>query len=318
MSELGYRFSTYDNASFFAPLFFIIVSLPVLALVTLVVYLSVLVIKQEYDRPIWTSVYKALKQVYGDQLEKEEDKGYHLYNWKVPQLILYSLFVSFAIIMICIVVSFWSEFLLAESDQCTDDMDCFAFNNTRSLQPVQNTPLMGNCTKFQESNYVITCYRFVFDYVNAIGNSGSVLVVGSLVMNAQSALAAGAYSIKNKGLRAFLTILLWVYYSLGFLALFVGPLLLLIAPLFLSVVNETRNTKVQFGAYFLTFNVAFQVAGPLYAVCVHRQSVGDRGGMDIDEGSSRTVDVPAVDKGNVDNSNSAVDVNASRQEGIII
>ena len=268
MTELGYSYSTYESASFSAPLFFFSL-IPLVVLIVEFIYLLVIVIKKDFDRPVWNSVYKGLRQIYGDQLDKR-DGNYYLFNWKVPRLMLFLLFSSFVSIMVCTVVSFWSELLLTETDECTPDMDCFAFNQTEDL--VQNTPLLDNCTEFQDNNYIIRCYKFSINYVNAIGNSGSVLVVGSLVMNVQSALASGAYSIENKKLRTIACVAFWIYILFGLIVLFLIPLFILIAPLFRAVVSETRNASVQYSAYFITFNVAFTVAGPVFATFIWHRS----------------------------------------------
>lgn len=306
MSELGYSLSTYNNVSFFAPLLFLFVSLPPALLIVGALYLLIKVIKKEFDLRIWTSVYKGLRLVYGDQLEKKGGK-YYLFNWRVSPLMLFWLFFSFAVIAACTAVSFWSEYLLTESDRCTGDMDCFAYNQTTL---VQDAPLKDNCTQYEDSNYMILCYRFAFNYVGAIGNSGSVFVVGSLVLNIQSALAAAAYSIRNKLLKRLASFALWMYFTLSFFILVVGPLLFLRTPLILARVEETRNTRVQFAAYFLTFNVAFQVAGPLYACSIHRQTAddGSKGALDAVNISNKAMDKDV-------NSNRAMDdVDPSGQE----
>ena len=64
------------------------------------------------------------------------------------------------------------------------NMDCFVFNST-SGQPLEADPLsFENCTSYQEQDeeYNIRCYFFSFNYIDAIGNPGSVLFVGTFIL----------------------------------------------------------------------------------------------------------------------------------------
>ena len=148
------------------------------------------------------SFYHALKRIYGDHLEVEKSEvenseskqhyTYTLYSRELPRAMLALLFISVVCIYFCTLLSFWSDLLIAESQQCNEEMDCYALNNTI---PVQQQPV-DNCTKFSEAGYDIECYTFTFNYIDAIGNAGSVLVIGFLLMVTQSAVYAGMLALR--------------------------------------------------------------------------------------------------------------------------
>lgn len=96
--------------------------------------------------------------------------------------------------MLCAVVSFWSVFLIGESNQCDPEMDCFALARPTGdllqddLQDVlqrdvlQQDPLRDNCSEYEaDSNYTIRCFTYTFNYVDGVSNAGGVFVVGSLI-----------------------------------------------------------------------------------------------------------------------------------------
>ena len=184
-----------------------------------------------------------------------------LYSREIRKGVLAALFLAEGIIMLCVAVSFWSEFLIEQVDQCTSHFDCFALLSGR---PVQRAPLdMENCSLYEMSpNHTILCFRYAFNYIDAIGNSGSVLVIGTLVMNIHSAISAGAYTLKGRKAMAVKIVLL-LYFILG------GLVMLLISPLVAGTTNvvrralwNTNNGIIQFVAYYFTFNFAFFVSGP--------------------------------------------------------
>ena len=109
---------------------------------------------------------------------KKSEASHNLYSIELSKGVRLLLFITVACIYFCTVVSFWSELLIAESSQCDAEMDCFARSMANGTL-VQQDPL-DDCPAFSDAGYIIECYTITFNYINAIGNSGSVLVVGYL------------------------------------------------------------------------------------------------------------------------------------------
>lgn len=148
--ERGHTYNTYASITSSAILFICLT--PTTAIIGLTVYLCRAAIKKNFKLPIWNSVYKALKQIYGDHLENRDDI-YEVHGRRAPPIMLLFFFIAEATILCCTLVSFWTILVIAASDKCTDEMDCFAlFEN---LSAIQNTPLMQNCTIYQDMNFTI-------------------------------------------------------------------------------------------------------------------------------------------------------------------
>ena len=252
--ERGYSYSTYDNLSYALPIGFILLAPTSMAIICLQLYLWVrFCFKGSVPDYIWTAAFKILKQVYGDELQKENE-FFTLYGRKLSKFKVVLLLQAVMMIFFCVLVSFWSELLVNQSNICNNQLDCFALNSTDGGL-VQFDPLSyENCTEFQEDDYKIECYSFAFDYIEAVGNSGGVLIVGGVIMTTQAGLVAGLVTLKEKSKQCgkyasiFLLLLHLVTSSLVLLLL----LFLLLVPTFQELIQDTKNTIVQFTAYYVT------------------------------------------------------------------
>ena len=277
--ELGHTYYTYNTVAYSVPLAFLVCS-PV-TIVLLWLEASILsddcccssqpwyekcFKKVDQFRP-WTLVFNMLKQIYGDNLMKVESNvgdhqkkktEYSLFNRELSKRKMQYLFTALLTIYFCTVVSFWAQLLVDEGSQCDAHMDCFALNGSL----VQNSPLKGNCTYYEDNGYIIQCYRFYFNYVDAIGNSGSVIVVGSLVMNMQPFISALALALKGK-LGVLAKLGLFLYFAVISLGFFIVPLLA-ISDAARAVLFPTNKAIVEFCAYYFTFAFAFILPGPVF------------------------------------------------------
>lgn len=179
---------------------------------------------------------------------------------KVSEIKVFFLLLAVVTIYVCVLVSFWSQLLIAEDFECTNRMDCFALSSTPG-HLIQQSPLGNNCSQFEDAGYTIECYKLAFNYINAIGNAGSVLIIGAFFMNSQSGVIYAMFHLKEKK-RTLGLILLWVYVISGMLICFALPLFLL-APVVDAALLSTRYSKIQFSAYYLTFAFAYLATGPL-------------------------------------------------------
>ena len=126
----GHSHAAYNFAGSVAPLVFTCF-IPTLMPFGLGVFIVLLRISEKSNRKfLWTAVFKALQQqIYGDQLAKTESGVYTLYNRKIRKRILAALFLAEIVILLCVAVSFWSEFLIEQGNQCDSGYDCFALLN---------------------------------------------------------------------------------------------------------------------------------------------------------------------------------------------
>ena len=212
-------------------------------------------------------IFRVLKLVYGHQLEKckENDTvtytifGYHVRTW-----IMAALFMVVVLVCVCIVIAFWLEFLVSETNHCDTTMDCFVQNKSQNgLGEGSPLPVMENCTDYENDNYTVSCFKFVFDYANALGNTGGVLVLASVIMNLQAGLWFGALTLKNPTGRLLALWSLFVLYILeNTFILFLSQMVSAV-PLLREPILGTRHSQLKFSIYYLTFWSGFTASGPL-------------------------------------------------------
>ena len=259
--------STYDSynfASYLAPLFLTCV-IPTIMPVGIGVLVVLFRFSEKFDGDfVWTAFFKALQQlIYGEQLDKSEKGVYTLYHRKIRKRVMAVLFLAEGTILLCVAVSFWSQFLVEEDTRCDFDFDCYA-RTVSDRRLVQETQLdMKTCLIYQEDpEYTLQCFRYAFNYIDAIGNSGSVLVIGSLVMNLHSAISAGAYTLNGKkGVVAKTCLFLYFLFG-GIVMLVLPPIVVGTTGLIRRALWDTNNGIIQFVAYYFTFNFAFFASGP--------------------------------------------------------
>ena len=184
----------------------------------------------------------------------DENKEFTLYGRPIDKHKVPVLVSAVLGIFSCILVSFWSEFLISESEVCDQNMDCFVFNSTIETDPLS----FENCTSYQEQDeeHNIRCYFFSFNYIDAIGNSGIVLVVGAFILTSQVGLLAGLLTLKDKfhGFTRAATIIFLVVTVLFTFFLMLLILSLLILPEWNNHVTRTNNSVVQFTAYYVALS----------------------------------------------------------------
>ena len=268
-----YTFFFFNSLSFGLPLAYLLTCpfgiLTLIMLILLFVYLFSG--KDRYH--FWMAVFYVVQQMFGDNLKKDKVDGqrvYSLYGIPLARWKLISMFVSVLGIYFCTLVSFWSDFVFSESSQCDEELSCFALDpDAETFTAIQQEPLGANCTAFEAKGYTIRCYSLALDYINAIGNSGSVIVVGGLVMNVQSLLSAMALHLRvnNSGCKkAIITATLFLYYITGVLTLFLVPILLVSITATREAVLNTDRSYVQFSAYYIALLYAKISSGPMLII----------------------------------------------------
>ena len=264
MEEANRTYDSYHFASYVAPLLFTCM-IPTIMPVGIGALIVLLRFSENLDTYIlWNAFFRALQQqIYGEQLERSEQGVYVLYRRKIRKRIMAVLFLAEGIILLCVAVSFWSQFLVEEDTRCDSDFDCYALTVSDGML-VQETQLdIDNCSLFQrDPEYTLQCFRYAFNYIDAIGNAGSVLVIGSLVMNLHSAISAGAYTLNGKKGVVAKTCLFLYFLIGGFVMLVLPPIVVGTTSVVRRALWDTNNGIIQFVAYYFTFNFAFFASGP--------------------------------------------------------
>ena len=169
-------------------------------------------------------MYSAIKMIYGYDLV-EKDGKLTLYRRTLGTLKDFGLrsgieyqFLMTVFVLAASAVAFWSDFLLDEKDSCDDQFDCFAFDGGAfvSSNLVQSNPL-ENCTEFENGSHNIRCLRFSFDYANALGNAGGVLIISKVFASIIISLwIAVTTPMEENARKIFTKIALAVYFIAGF------------------------------------------------------------------------------------------------------
>lgn len=282
-----FSYSTYNYAAYIAPIVLLGVSL---VLTVIAVYAIILIcwpfkkgikrlareelphkllseLRTKGNRiPCWTFIYGGLKLVYGNELTecKHPTKtniyticGRHVRPWLLAVLFMVVVFVCS-----CTVVAFWCEFLINESVRCDATMDCFARNVSRG----EFFSVTDNCAEYENDNNTVRCFSFSFDYANALGDAGGVLVLASVIMNVQAGLWIGASSQEGKwawrlAVAGVTTLNIVVVAGLTAMPIVVGTV-----PFFRERIIDTDRNAVQFYTYWATFLSAFTISGPIFIV----------------------------------------------------
>ena len=220
--------------------------------------------------PCWTLIFGGLKLIYGHRIKECHHQtqmniyaihGRHVRPWLVIVLFLVVVFV-----FSCTAISFWCEFLVTESTHCEHHMDCFALNGTTLIDVEEGQQPLLNCHEYEVQNYTIHCFRFSFDYADAIGNAGGVMVLATLVMNVQAGMWIGASS-QGRKLAWYLSVAAVGIFNLFVeLVLITTPFLVQFVPLLRDKIMGTSQTTVKFYSYWATFFFAFTISGPLFIV----------------------------------------------------
>ena len=266
--DSGYSYSTYSTLSVAIPLFLLQMGpMAIVLLIFLVFGFKWICCRKVCHKMrndiIWTLCFKVLRPIYGDELKLDKEKNeFTLYERPMRKHKMLSLSIAVMGIFCCVFVSFWSEFLVSETDTCNKEMDCFALNATSGL-PLGTQPLsFKNCTAYQEQDdeeFDIKCYFLAFDYVDAIGNSGGVLIIGALILTSQAILADGFLTLKDTSKRygrvaASIFVCIQVVFGLLLIPLMV---LLLIIPATRHSITSTNNSIVQFITYYFALSYAY-------------------------------------------------------------
>ena len=187
-------------------------------------------------------------------------RTYNVCGRRVP---LPLLFMVVILVLSCACVEFWSEFLINEVTYCATTMDCFALALNYSLTGIIH--VTENCSDYENDNFTVFCFKFVFDYANALGNVGGVLVLATIIINVQTGLWSGALSCSSSCKKALALVCVSILYVLGIIfTIFVAVPTIVAVPLFEPIIDTRRNI-LKFIAYLLTFCTVFTVSGPIFA-----------------------------------------------------
>ena len=206
---------------------------------------------KKQKRYFWTFALKTLQLVYGDEIQQTEEGRFSLYGRPLERCKVPLLLAAVECIFLCVFISFYSELLFTESNVCSNTMDCFVTNATAGFD-LQADPVPPEiCAEYQAQGYPIECFSFAFNYVQAIGNSGGVLVIAVFVMKAQAGVIAALLALKDqfgKFGRIVVGILLAIEVAIGLLLLML-PMWLPFLPAVYSSVYRTNQALIQFFAY---------------------------------------------------------------------
>ena len=265
-------FLFFNSLSYGLPLAHLIAGpFGILTLVMLIFMFAYLFLSAKDRSHGWTAMFVVVQQMFGDSLKKDEVDGhrvYSLYGIPLARWTLISMFVSVLGIYFCTLVSFWSDFIFSESSQCDEELSCFALD-PETFDAIQQEPLGANCTAFEAEGYTIRCYSLALDYVTAIGNAGSVIVVAALIMNVQGLLSSGGLYLRSNNTgyrRIIITVVIILYYCATVLTLFLVPILLVSIIATREAVLNTDASYVQFFAYYFTLLYAYLSSGPLFII----------------------------------------------------
>lgn len=285
VSPGNFSYSTYNNIAYVAPIVLLGVSMTLMMVFIYALILICWPFKKKVDKfakeelstilpsekgiriPCWTFIIGGLKLVYGHELREcthmKRMNIYTICNRHVRPWLLAVLFLVVAFVCTCTTVAFWCAFVIRESNECDTQMDCFALNKSGV---VSDHPLNGNCSNYENDNYTIHCFEFSFDYANALGNAGGVLVLASVIMNIQAGLWIGASSQEGKWAWRLAVTGVTILNLLVEAVLIPLPIVVQMVPFLHSRLIDTDRNAVQFYTYWATFLSAFTISGPIFIV----------------------------------------------------
>ena len=212
-------------------------------------------------------LFKGLKLIYGDELKEKETDMYTIYGHPLHPRPMVLLFMAVIFVYCCTVIGFWSEFLVLETNQCDTTMDCFVQNKSQNGIVVGDPlPVMETCSDYENDNFYVSCFKFVFDYAGAIGDAGGVLVLGSVIMNMQAGLWFGALALINPTGRILSLSALSMLYILVCIIFTCLIYIVQSYKLFKDSLLSTNHDMLKFYIYMFTFYIAFSFSGPLFSM----------------------------------------------------
>ena len=124
---------------------------------------------------------------------------------------------------------------------------------------------LENCSSYENSTYSLHCFRFSFDYASAIGDASGIIVLVTVIMNAQAGLWIAASSKEGKVAWCVSVALVIALNNVIELGLILTLIIVQLVPLFRSRIG-TDTTAVQFYSYLATFLFTFTVSGPVFII----------------------------------------------------
>ena len=214
--------------------------------------------------PFKALILSAMKILYGHDVVEEKRHGgpskITIYGRIAGSTALYSQFLLIVVVFVCSALAFWSEFLLDENDRCDSQMDCFAlYAGNKSI--VRQNPL-ENCTDFENNNYTIECFKFVFDYADGLGNSGGVLILAKVVASLHITLWVGLASLFPSKFTVKALIHLVIYLSIVVIVL----IIIAAVPLFKGLLFIGLSKSLKLFSYVIVFSHVFIFSGPFFIV----------------------------------------------------
>ena len=229
--------------------------------------------------PFKALILSALKILYGHDVVEEKRRGepskVTIYGRIPGPVALYVQFTLIVVVVVCSAWAFWSEFLLDETDRCDSQIDCFAsYAGNGSL--VQENPL-ENCTDFENENYTIECFKFVFDYADGLGNSGGVLILAKVVASLHITLWVGLASLFPSIFTKWKAIIHLIISS---------SIVLIVLAVVRDVINSTISEFFQFFSYMIAFFFVFIFSGPMFILLTEPDPAQDENDSDPQQGST--------------------------------
>ena len=265
---MGHNYWTYIGWGFIPPSVILLMAVSVISILPLGLQLGARLFKDTQFHPCLTLIgekfphrlflLSALKTMYGHDVDEQKETGkIMIYGRSVGFLGQYFQFASIVVVFSCSAVAFWTTFLIDESDQCNPQMDCFTFcvlNDHRMLNPLEN------CTYYEEKNCTIECFKFSFQYADALGNSGGVLALSKVIVSLHATVWIAIASLSSQPRAKWLRILAIVYI---FLTLTIAAV---ISKVFTSMQNYSSpvdiKKTIEFLAYTCAIEAVFLVSGP--------------------------------------------------------
>lgn len=186
-----------------------------------------------------------------------------IYGRNVGPKTLYIHFSAIVVVFSCSAMAFWYEFLLAESNECDPRMDCFAFPQEDGSS---NNPL-ENCTDYENDNYTIQCFKFVFNYADGLGNSGGVLILSKVIVSIHISMWIAIASLcpaKSQTCTcSCFCIIGTLYIIISFISIVIIWLVIFNVSLLSDQLLGSHKSLTLF-AYTVVFYITLIVSGPLF------------------------------------------------------
>ena len=178
-------------------------------------------------------------------------------------------------------VSMWYTFIIKEFDACNPEYDCFTIeyepcdvnSTTTDCIPSDHYHFSRilNCSQYEETadTYPIGCYKFSFDYTNAIGIAGGLITFSSTILNLYGALVAHASNLKSKYVRYVAVISLYAASAVVFIIIVTTfPA----EPKIQKVIFKDYQNRTNFGMYAISLFIICAFTAPTILCCTERES----------------------------------------------